>query len=465
MRESEKMPSFIDIFIPRLQKNAKEIREALGGEFSPSSQIEILRKLVNRHWNSLPLLKVETTNIAGCDGSSSSLNLRNGGLFGIVRAMTKGTKTETRNLDVGVVQGTHNTQFISHLMQFLEVLSMRKFVETQSPEVLIMDGSPITFLYQNLVDLQVYLPQDLAPLNFTVLDDVPPSAISILKLKEFMRLFEIIAKEGIQLIGISKDSRVSQFQQVILLQQITIEIDQLPINTAHKNELKSTVSGEHIVSYNVFSSFEKVAKTYNLDPYEDWTGLMSLVYLLLFPLSDLEVVKYCTDTAGFTQPLMIKANDRLNRMENLFLANPRTFIRSNYPLSLSVVPPQKRAGFIQKVSHLLAEMKNFPSIISCVVKATPQGYPMRVDIIGEKGTFWGSPRFQFMSTPHTLEHAIGVVQQYFVDDKIHNAVVWEVDKEVRISRKQTMNVYLASLEQEIGLSRSEFLARREIRYL
>lgn len=457
------MPSFIDLFIPRFQLGIDEIRRALSGTFSPSSHVEILRNLIKPHWNFLTPVK-KPSHVSGCDGSNTSFNLRNGGFLAIVRALTQGESNETRNLDVGVIQGTNSSQFLSHLMQLLEIRSMKTYLKESPPEVLIMDGSPITYLSQNLMDLQVYLPPDLNPLNFNSLSDIPPSAVSILILNEFIQLLESMNEQKIQLIGISKDSRVSQFQQVILKEQILIEIDQLPIDSLQKQELKLPLGEEIIDSYKVFTTFEKVAKIFGMDPYDDWQSLMNLVNLFLFPLSDPEVLNYCTDTAGFTKPLAIRANERLKRMQSLYFANTRKFITSNYSLSLSVVPPAKRCGFIQKVTRILDGMKEFPSVVSTFIKVTPRSYPLRVDILGEKGQFWEKPQYQFVTSSSGMEDALGIVQHLFVDDRIHNAILWEVDKEVRITRKQAQKVYLASLEQELGLSRSEFLARREIRH-
>jgi len=280
-----------------------------------------------------------------------------------------------------------------------------------------------------------------------------------------MQLFHLITKQKIKFIGISKDSRVSQFLQIVLLQLIEEEIDNLSIDMSQNQELKSSLSSERINPIRVFSTFERIAEQNSVDPYEDWVNLMDFIYLYLFPRNDLEIIRRYTDTAGFTTPILIKANDHLNRMKTTFFANPRDFIRSNFPLSISVVSPNQRAAFIKKITRFLARMDNFPSIISCVVKPTSQSYPMRVDILGKSGTFWGSPRFEFTRPPPTLDTVLGIVRKFFVDDRIHNAILWEVDKEVRITRKQVMNVYLTSLEQELGLSRSEFLARREIRHL
>lgn len=108
------MPSFVDLYIPRIKQDGISIRDALLGSFTGSEKVEVLKDLFSQtgFWNDLPKESQKFTDIVGCDGSYFAFTMRNGGKIGIVRSLAKGKYEEERLLDIGVIQGKDHEEFL-----------------------------------------------------------------------------------------------------------------------------------------------------------------------------------------------------------------------------------------------------------------------------------------------------------------------------------------------------------------
>lgn len=464
------MPSFVDLYIPRIKKDSNSIKEALLGSSSGSEKVEVLKDLFSKPdcWNVLPEKEHNYSDIVGCDGSSFAFTMRNGGKLGIVRALAKGKDEEERHLDLGIVQGKDFDPFLSNIMQYLEIKALREYTEKYSPEVLILDGSPISFLRHRITEFRVFTSKENKVLSFQYLENWPPSAIPVLMINELSLLFKLIEEKNILFIGLSKDSFVSQLQQLMLYDKLKNLVSNLPLINSEKRELIKKLREESSRTniQDILESFKEKAEKYKYKPKNDWEKVFLILEMYLFPLSDPEAVNLAVNSAGYSCPIELSSNLRIEREKDRLIGQPTTTIKNKFGISKNSHSFDSDDIFIKETMKHLRKVDLYPSVITTFVKLTANSYPMRVDILGQKGKYWsGGKEYEKTKVDQKLEDAIRIVKSLYVNEAIHNSINWEIDQQVRITRKNAKDIYLRALEHEIGLSRKEFLSRRENRSL
>jgi len=152
-----------------------------------------------------------------------------------------------------------------------------------------------------------------------------------------------------------------------------------------------------------------------------------------------------TGETGYTEPLMLGEYGVDPRVKNTYGASGRMRER------LFRGVPERLYGFAEEV---LEKVPSFPAIVMFHIIPRENAQPMRVDVpaslIGLDKKISDVSPFEFVD----WRHAEGVARQMaaaFGGRDVYNALLYIVDKEVRLSAKAVDTVYKSVLGSELGV--------------
>jgi len=152
-----------------------------------------------------------------------------------------------------------------------------------------------------------------------------------------------------------------------------------------------------------------------------------------------------TGETGCTEPLMLGEYGVDPRVKNTYGASGRMRER------LFTGVPERLYGFAEEV---LEKVPSFPAIVMFHIIPRENAQPMRVDVpaslVGLDKKISDVSPFEFVD----WRHAEGVARQIaaaFGGRDVYNALLYVVDKEVRLSAKAVDTVYKSVLGRELGV--------------
>ncbi|MFX1513586.1 MAG: DNA double-strand break repair nuclease NurA [Promethearchaeota archaeon] len=460
------MPIFADLLSERLRAAHPHAALALLGRYGISrGVIDTIRKKMENRWHNLPA-PVPVGSIIGSDGSFINYQLRDGSILLINRAIALGLGKEKREIDMGIVFGnsTDINFFQGHLSQFLEIRATYKLIEELKPEYALLDGSLMT-LFTNLpFDIPIRTLDRHSPLKFSSFA-FPASGLPINLTLEVGKLIRIAKNSGTTLIGVSKDSNASYLENLILDPSIYNQIKLLELPFEASNKLNSAYESFLRNPMATIAQFKKIGLKNKMQDDPEWHRLMDILSFRLSATSDCAMLSLMVPNTGFSTPLELSATPQ---QERIWKRSPTDFLKRNFYQTIGDIPVEFRDQFEEAILNAIKEINKFDTIITTYIHFENNGRPIRLDLIASDAGYTGRA-FINAEDPHfveitpEVEKAIAIAHGSYVNDKIHNTLLWEADEIVKMRRGDTGVVYLDILEQETGLSRFEFLSRREIR--
>ncbi len=460
------MPTFADLLSQRLRAAYPDAALALLGRYGISRKvIDTIRKSVEKKWHKLPS-RSPSNSIIASDGSIIAYHLRDGSRLCITRAIAVGLGKELREMDMGIVFGNASdiNFFQGHLSQLLEMRATKQLIREVKPDFALIDGSLMTLMTNLPFDIPIRTLSQHSPLNFTSFS-FPPSGLAIPLTLEVGDLIKTAKEVGTTLIGISKDSGASYLQNLLLDPVIYGLIDLLALPGDAASKLNSVYEGVTRNPMNTVAQFTKIARDIGVLEDLGWQTLMQILNYRVSATNDAAMLNTMVPNAGFSTPIELSANPQQERVWN---RSPDEFLKRNFNQTIGDIPVGFRGQFEEAVLNAINEMNEFETIITSYLHFEDNSRPLRLDLlVSDAGltphTFINAQDPHFVEITSEIEKAIAVAYGGYVNDQIHNTLLWEADEAVKMRRGDTGVVYLDILEQETGLSRFEFLSRREIR--
>lgn len=161
---------------------------------------------------------------------------------------------------------------------------------------------------------------------------------------------------------------------------------------------------------------------------------------------DIELLyRWKTGKTGYTKPLMI-GTYAIKNAESI--TTPTKYMKKNFS---NIRDPAR----MKWASNIIREFPAAPAIIMFHIIPKAYAQPMRIDIpancLGYKNNIMEVAPFDFVE-PETVEPIVSQLVSDFGGRNVYNALLYIVDREVRLGGKAVDTVYKSVLGQEMGVT-------------
>ncbi len=432
------MPEFLSLYVNDIKSKLNRIKEYY--YISKSSRLYLeLEKTFRRFWIGFELMNSHPSefSVLAIDSSSRHVFMGNGGIFYVVRGLgiTKREKYRDLIADFDFVSDHHNAELvIRRKMEFLEHRVAIKAVEDGFKGFILIDGS----IYGRLVHI---------PIETCFAND---REFMLEYFKVILRLLELCEREGIPLVGISKESVTSFFRE-FLIREIAVGV---------KDDLGlSAEEVERLLSLALDDRRKAIEEVKRLERSRDIGILKDLIEELLIRAPDFHLILNYADFPGYTVPLILGSSIRLRRSLGMITRDPESFVRSHFPIS------SRDDGFVDRAVEIVKRLPELPAVVSFHILPAVNDTPMRVDI--PAWVFGLDYKLYEIGWPEKVEVDIDAILKLISAGYcgLDNYNVWlkAVDDEVKLSREVFENLYLSKFEELVGKSATSRGYRR-VRY-
>jgi len=413
------MPEFLDIYIQRMKSSEQRI----SADYS-ASKLD-LGNAFREHW-----IKVELStsspadfSVLAIDSSSRRVSTANGGVFYVVRALgvARGVRYRELIADFDYVSDTlEESTVISRKMEWLEHKVALKALEDGFSGYILFDGS----IYGRVAHL---------PLETGFARD---RAFMLDYFETLLELLEFCKRVGVQIIGISKESRTSFFREFLLMKLAIGLKDEFGLSKAEIVDLLS------LALDNKRDALRKLESEYS-----DIELLERIVEELISKKPDFQLVLEFAESAGYTTPLLLGASARWRRAAKLLLKDPEAYVRAQFPVC------SRSEEFVDRAVEVVKRIPRMPAIVSFHVLPSLNDTPMRVDLpawqLGIDKTLFevGWPEDIGVDVSEILR----LISAGYCGSENYNIWLKAADDGVKLNREIFENVYLRKFEEIVGV--------------
>jgi len=413
------MPEFLDIYIQRMKSSEQRI----SADYS-ASKLD-LGNAFREHW-----IKVELStsspadfSVLAIDSSSRRVSTANGGVFYVVRALgvARGVRYRELIADFDYVSDTlEESTVISRKMEWLEHKVALKALEDGFSGYILFDGS----IYGRVAHL---------PLETGFARD---RAFMLDYFETLLELLEFCKRVGVQIIGISKESRTSFFREFLLMKLAIGLKDEFGLSKAEIVDLLS------LALDNKRDALRKLESEYS-----DIELLERIVEELISKKPDFQLVLEFAEGAGYTTPLLLGASARWRRAAKLILKDPEAYVRVQFPVC------SRSEEFVDRAVEVVKRIPRMPAIVSFHVLPSLNDTPMRVDLpawqLGIDKTLFevGWPEDIGVDVSEILR----LISAGYCGSENYNIWLKAADNGVKLNREIFENVYLRKFEEIVGV--------------
>ncbi|MHA1249102.1 MAG: DNA double-strand break repair nuclease NurA, partial [Candidatus Helarchaeota archaeon] len=291
------MPEFLTEFIENLRSKSKKILE----NFEDENSNLIFKDIFRKFWIAYDLRDITPNqDVIAIDSSIGGCPLYNGGHFFVARALALGKNDRYKEVfcDFDYLERSRTENFLGRLMEWTEHLVALKAIEDGFKGTLLIDGS--------IFGRMSHVPIEL--------DLVYNKGWMIEYFRTLMKLLNSCYKNGILIIGISKESRTSFFREFLIKELLKLEMSDallanILVNTALDNKKMAVIEAKKTGSDKIVQLIQELV---NRKP----DGLL--------------IMKNAKNS-GYTAPLLLGASQRMRRMAQEINADVKKYILSRFP--------------------------------------------------------------------------------------------------------------------------------------
>lgn len=418
------MPRFVDLFVEEIRRSRSDIQRIVGGGLDLATRYEELVKSV---WVNGFEARDVSGEVVAVDSSSDEIEVAGGGVILVTRALALGSGgNEVRKLRVDALFPM-NTRDYEDFKRLL-----REHLEHLAALDAVRKGASIVMLDGSLFGRMSHVPKEL--------DLEGREDFALEYIETYGQLFEEAFRNGVVVVGVSKDSRSTVLREELLLSEVK------KLLASHPAELSVRVlelwSGLKRRPTQVLEEVRRLLKE----------GLDSKVYELfeevVRPLPDSKLLLSLNPGPGFTLPLRLTLEKVSTGVVDVALSDhpwiaellKRVFERTSDRLG---------ARFQEKVEKVLATLRNYPAILTSYVVFSRGDDPVRVDVAVKKDQLRsGDSRF-VAEPPEVFLRVLGHLAGLYAGRRGYNVLLLEADRRVRATA-ETMDLYHKIAMRELG---------------
>ena len=430
------MPEFLDSLIEDVRRKSVQWQEVTTGSID-SRLAQMLDPIALENWHQLPLEETSPPEgVIGTDGSRAARTLWNGAVWWIVRAVAICGSHRARVLESGFVRGGIAERdadwYFTLRMEGAENAAALDGARRFNGKFILVDGSLFGRLQHT-------------PLELTVSDE---RGYLLSYYDTLFQLLDCCRENGIGLIGISKDSGISQFTRYLLLQKMTglLKTSKEKPSIRVREGLKNAIMHPDNPKGAGFSLMMTLLSKKDAL----WTNAAEILRLALLPVSDHVVMQSLLKGKGYTTPLIFSLNESFRAILDSAIENSTEFVDTRFARFIAESPdPQNSRKYAMEI---IWKLKNLPSVISFHVRLHPRDTPLRVDIpgwmVGDESKIWEHHR------PKAVNCDLSEVMRVLTGGYggLQNYNIWQkrADEIARLPRETMDNLYRQAIEREIG---------------
>lgn len=419
------MPDFLDSYVMELGTKSERIRSDYS---TKSSKVALeLERAFERFWISqdLPNSSPSEFSVLAVDSSFQHIVTSNGGIFYVVRALALTKSRKYRELVTDFDFSSDSMHDVVHTiqrkMEWLEHRVALQAVKDGFEGFLLFDGS----IYGRLAHI---------PIETGYVND---RAFMLKYFKTVIELLDSCRKEGLPIIGISKESRTAFFRE-FLIKTIASEVrDEIGLSAEKLEKLLSLALDDRKMAIKELEMMENEM---------DVGILRDLIEELFARRPDFQLILSYAETVGYTTPLVLGAPIRWRRSYERILRDPEGFVKSNFPVS------SRDRDFVEWALEVVKDIPNLPAIISFHLLPAINDTPMRIDIPG--WVFGIEKKLSEVGWPEAvsidLNEILRLISAGYCGLENYNVWLKAVDNGVKLSREVFENLYLPKFEEIVG---------------
>ncbi len=438
---NDQLPKFIDLFIKEIRKKKKEFNHIL--ERGPiDALLKDFNKLFSEHWHPLQKEFIEDAHIFAIDGSVGSREYWNGARLLVSRALAISNRRERlRNLEVRIFRSRGSEEdihwYISHKSELLEVWLAFEALDRMkgSKNVLLIDGS----LYGRLVH-----PPEETPVegDRTLLIDLAEA---------FCKLLSECRRRNVIIVGVSKDSRVENFRDLLLKRMISDELKRLEpyMETEDLNLLKKSI---HFIkdrpNYSLSLLRKLKSKHGNLLGH---IGNMLMENARSLP--DSQLIRYFAEAPGYSTPILLGLPEWARREITALEKYPKKYMSSKFRYAL-LETDMSEEEFIERAVNVYNRVFESSTIVTYHLLFDIHDIPLRIDVpswvLGIDKRMKDNLESVFIENPGVVGTINSILRAGYAGLRNYNILLKRVDEEVRLTNKDLDSIYERVLEKELG---------------
>ena len=424
------MPDFLEEFASSIGNKKEALKEKiLRGKPNPLQ--DTFRKHFEPLWAPLENIGAFASNLSdlGVTAVDSSVYinlLSTGGIFYVIRSLAVCKEKEQKRLETNVFftkSGLLEAHYyIGTKMEMLEfqaaIDALRKGFKCSA---ILIDGS----LYGRA--MHVLIETRIEEDRTAVLD----------YFKTYAELLELCRKNGILLVGVSKESRATFYRDFLLKLIFGEELERVDIEAGDKQRLKAifleTLDNEKAA----FSKFKRLK--------EKNGSKLESVELILTELAssqpDYQLVMNFAGKIGYTQPLVLGPSARAASRMRPFSSDPRKYVMNNFPITTR----ERGKEFVDWASRIISGIPSFPSFVSFYLLLDVRDSPMRIDV-----PCWEQPLSK-TGWPKPVDVDLRALLRIMINGycglDAYNLWLKNVDERVKLKRRVVDEMYFPYMEK------------------
>ena len=424
------MPNFLDQFAVSVASKKEMMKEKiLKGKPNPLQ--DTFRKHFEPLWKPLEDIGEFASNLSdlGVTAVDSSVYmnlLSTGGIFYVIRSLAVCKEKEQKRLETSVFftkSGLLEAHYyIGTKMEMLEFQAAIDALRNGFKcNVILIDGS----LYGRAmhVPIETKTEED----RTAVLD----------YFKTYAELLELCRKNGILIVGVSKESRATFYRDFLLKLIFSEELEKVDIEAGDKQRLEAIFLETLYSEKTAFSKFGKIKMKHG--------SKLESIELILAELAssrpDYQLVMNFAGSIGYTQPLVLGPSARAASRMHSFSSNSRKYVMNNFPTATR----EKGAEFVEWASKVISDIPSFPSFISFYLLLDVRDSPMRIDVpcweqpLSKTG--WPKP------VDVNLQALLRIMINGYCGLDAYNLWLKNVDERVKLKRRVVDEMYFPYMEK------------------
>ncbi len=441
------MPEFLGEF-GRCIEGKKDVLKAKVFQGTPNPLDGHFSSVFPSLWNKIDRsdslsAKVSELNVMAVDSSVYSNLLSTGGVFYVVRSLgvCRGFQQKWLESDVFFSRGgsVAEREYLTVKMELAEFqVALDALKSGLDCSTILIDGS----LYGRLVHV---------PLESKVEED---RLVLLNYFRVYRQLLDACKQSGVTLVGVAKESRSTAFRDYLLSLVFEKALEEAGLEDSAIKLIKPLfmeVADDASFGLQRFQRFK-----------QKYGGKVDVIGLILEELArsrpDYQVIMRYAKVLGYTQPLLLGASPRLERRLRQFQSHPEDYVKRNFPNAIREIGK----GVIDEVAGVIADIADFPAILSFYVLFDLRDSPLRIDIpcystrFGDVG--WHKP---FSAD---LSEVLKVLATGYCGLDCHNLWLKNVDERVRLKKKTVDNIYVPYLEKLFGEKIIRGRSYRRVKY-
>jgi hypothetical protein len=187
----------------------------------------------------------------------------------------------------------------------------------------------------------------------------------------------------------------------------------------------------------------------------EWNTIAELLKIAAQPISDHVLMQHMLKGKGYTSPIILNMSSVARSSLESAFQNPDHYLKTRFKKALQ--ESDDKQSFRRKISKMLSQLREIPSVVSFHIRLHPQDTPLRIDIPGWMVNV--DQRIWEPQQPKKVTCDLTDIFQILTGGYggLENYNIWQkrADELARLSRDTVDNLYRQAIEKELG-TRIEF---------